>query len=96
MTQTKFEKLREDSSKLVNKIQNLFDKTGKPGTLKDFQGFDQVERFGNLLWEHGLKTTYVSELLKETNQLKQEKDWKKVQSKLPSLSKKLQPYASSA
>jgi CRISPR-associated protein Csm2 len=94
MNQTQFEKLRDDTSKLVTKIQSLRDQTGKPGTLKDFQSFDQVERLGNLLWEHGLKTTYVSDLLKEINYLKKEKNWSTVQSKLSSLSRKLHPYAS--
>jgi len=35
MTEIKFEKVRVNTNKLVTKIQNLCDRTGKPGTLKE-------------------------------------------------------------
>jgi CRISPR-associated protein Csm2 len=58
-------KLEELSNKLVNKIQNLYDKAGKPGTLKDFQDFAQVETFSDALWEHGLQSSDSNNFLKE-------------------------------
>jgi CRISPR-associated protein Csm2 len=66
MTQTTT-KLEELSNKLVNQIQNLHDKTGQPGTLKDFQNFTQVERFSDALWEHGLQSIDSSNFLEELN-----------------------------
>jgi len=69
MTQTTT-KLEELSNKLVTKIQNLCAQTGKPGTLKDFQDFAQVETFSDALWEHGLQSSDSSNFLKELqNQL---------------------------
>jgi len=94
MTEIKFEKVRVNTNKLVTKIQNLCDRTGKPGTLKEFKDFRDAENLGGLFWEHGLTTTHVSDLLKEINHLKREKQWSKIQPKLPSLSRKLQSYAS--
>jgi CRISPR-associated protein Csm2 len=87
-------KLEELSKKIVVKIQNLRDKRGQSGTLKYFEDFDQVERFGDALWENGLKTNYVSELLDVNNRIKNERDWSKIKSDIPSLSQKLQFYAS--
>ncbi len=64
MTQT-MTKLEELSKKLVDKIQNLCDSKGQPGTLKDFQDFEQLERFSDALWEHGLQSSDSSNFLKE-------------------------------
>jgi CRISPR-associated protein Csm2 len=77
MTQTTT-KLEELSNKLVNQIQNLHDKTGQPGTLKDFQNFTQVERFSDALWEHGLQSIDSSNFLEELNKkLQNFKNFKK-------------------
>ncbi len=93
MTQTTTT-LEELSKKIVAKIKNLRDQRGQSGTLKDFKDFDQVERFGDAFWENGLKTIYVSNLLDVSNRIKNERDWSKIKSDMPSLSQKLQFHPS--
>ena len=64
------------SETIATNIQNLRNKTGQKGTLKDYaQMVEKANQFSEVLWQQGLKTSQIGNFLESVNRIRKEKNF---------------------